>query len=404
MTRHLSKRAAFIAAGMLACSLTSGCGDDPEMGEAAAPLHARRSMQRPGAAAVIAFWDVGATIRWNEIARALVAQNLTPPPKAARAYALLSVAQYEALVAWEKRGRLSAHAVVAGASFEVLSALFPSSAPLLDGKRIEDEASRRWASIDTVGAVRAGDLLGRKIAREVLAEAADDGSDAVWTGTVPVGPGLWTGVSPVLPLWGEVRTWLVPDVLAVRPPAPPAFGSAAFESALDEVRSLSDHRTPEQLAIAQLWADGAGTSTPPGHWNAIASDLIRAEGLDELSAARVLAALNMAEMDAGICCWDAKYAYWLIRPYQADPAITTPVGRPNFPAYTSGHSTFSGAAAQVLAHVFPDHAAELQAMADEAGLSRLYGGIHFRFDSEQGLLAGRRIGDLAIDWLECETP
>ena len=108
----------------------------------------------------------------------------------------------------------------------------------------------------------------------------------------------------------------------------------------------------------------------------------------------------MAEMDAGICCWDAKYAYWLLRPWMADPAITTPVGKPNFPSYTSGHSTFSGAAAALLAHVFPDRAAELEAMAEEASISRVYGGIHYRFDSERGLEAGRAIGALAIRWTE----
>jgi membrane-associated phospholipid phosphatase len=160
---------------------------------------------------------------------------------------------------------------------------------------------------------------------------------------------------------------------------------------LREVRWFSDNRTPQQLQIAQFWADGAGTYTPPGHWNEIACNLLSQRNWSALRDARALALMNMAVMDAGICCWDAKYAYWLLRPYQADPAITTPVGKPNFPAYTSGHSTFSGAASEVLGYIFPSQLTQLRAMAEEASMSRVYGGIHFRFDSEVGLGAGRSI-------------
>jgi membrane-associated phospholipid phosphatase len=105
--------------------------------------------------------------------------------------------------------------------------------------------------------------------------------------------------------------------------------------------------------------------------------------------------MNAAMEDAGISCWQTKYVYWLIRPSQADPAITTPVGLPNFPSYTSGHSSFSGAAAAVLSSFFPDHTSSLQAMADQAAISRIYGGIHYRFDSDAGLAVGRQIGAIA---------
>jgi membrane-associated phospholipid phosphatase len=113
------------------------------------------------------------------------------------------------------------------------------------------------------------------------------------------------------------------------------------------------------------------------------------------------ALLNTAVMDAGISCWDAKYHYWLIRPPQADPAITTPVGLPNFPSYVSGHATFSGAASEVLSAIFPARRSRLRAMAEEAALSRLYAGIHYRFDNDVGLRMGRSIGALALRrWME----
>src|SRR5262249_21691528 len=151
-------------------------------------------------------------------------------------------------------------------------------------------------------------------------------------------------------------------------------------------------RTPEQLKIAVFWGDAPGTPTPPGHWNGVAAELIakqrasapRTEALAELSAARTMAILNMAVMDAGIACWDSKYYYWYLRPSHADPTITLPVGLPNFPSYPSGHSTFSGAAAEVLDYFFPSEKARFDAMAEEASMSRIYGGIHYRFDGEQG--------------------
>jgi membrane-associated phospholipid phosphatase len=109
-----------------------------------------------------------------------------------------------------------------------------------------------------------------------------------------------------------------------------------------------------------------------------------------------LALVNVAMMDAGIAAWDAKYTYWSIRPSEADPAITTPIGLPNFPSYVSGHAAFSGAAAEVLGYAFPAERAQLTAQADEAAMSRLYAGIHYRFDSEVGLRVGRAVGALAV--------
>jgi membrane-associated phospholipid phosphatase len=162
------------------------------------------------------------------------------------------------------------------------------------------------------------------------------------------------------------------------------------------VRRYSDARTQRELDIVRHWGDGAGSYTPPGHWNRIASDLAVWYNLSEGEAAHVLALVNTAMMDAGIAVWDAKYAYWLIRPSQADPAITTPVGLPNFPSYVSGHAAFSGAASTVLGHVFPGERAQLGAQAEEAAMSRLYGGIHYRFDSDVGLRMGRAAGALVV--------
>ena len=102
--------------------------------------------------------------------------------------------------------------------------------------------------------------------------------------------------------------------------------------------------------------------------------------------------------DAFIGCWDAKQTFWLIRPWQADPAITTTaaVGKPNHPSYTSGHSCVSSSSAAVLSEFFPEQRAQLDAMVAQAGLSRMYGGIHYRFDIDAGQALGRNVARFTI--------
>jgi hypothetical protein len=202
----------------------------------------------------------------------------------------------------------------------------------------------------------------------------------------------------MLPFFGQVRAWMMTpaEVLAERPAAPPSTTSALMQQQVAEVRDTVDHLTREQLAIAYKWSDGAGTYTPPGHWNEIAAGYVRDANQSEVRAARTFALLNMAMHDAAVGCWDAKYAYFNPRPSQLDPRIRTVLGLPNFPSYTSGHSTFSASAAAVLAYLFPPTAAEVAALRDEAGISRLYGGIHYRADIDAGKENGTRIGGYTV--------
>lgn len=395
-----------------------------EMNELRALREALTSDQREA----IERWDQGAVLRWNRIARDLVARYRLDPLVASRVYALLSVAQSDALhtaaagqqhyqrtlPSPETGGVLplvtskasatypSEHAAVAAASVAVLSVFFSGDAAWLETLRREQEESRLWAGVNCRSDIIAGDLLGRTIAARLVARADADFNAVSWDYVVPTGQGKWfiddrTPMPPLMPQWGKQRPWLMDRPDQFRAPPPPAFGSPEFQAALAEVRHISDTRTDEQLRIAKFWADGAGTATPPGHWNQIADELITARGLGDAETAQTLAYLNMALMDAGISAWDTKYTYWLLRPSQADPAITTPVKLPHFPAYTSGHSTFSGAAAEFLGAIFPERQAALRAMAEEASMSRVYGGIHYRFDGARGLEAGYAIGRLAAE-------
>jgi membrane-associated phospholipid phosphatase len=170
-----------------------------------------------------------------------------------------------------------------------------------------------------------------------------------------------------------------------------------MQAELAEVKRVAQQLTREQQAIALKWNDGAGTYTPPGHWNDIAAEHVRDARLSEVGAARVFALLNMAMHDAAVGCWSVKFQYFNPRPSQLDPSIKTMIGLPNFPAYPSGHSTFSAAASSVLGHFFPASSGEFEAMSEEAGMSRLYGAIHYRSDIEGGKLHGRRIGGHVVE-------
>jgi membrane-associated phospholipid phosphatase len=197
-----------------------------------------------------------------------------------------------------------------------------------------------------------------------------------------------------------VRPWFLTSADQFRPAPPPAFGSVDFNTARDEIEHITavGTRTDEQVAIAVRWALNAGTQTASGFWLGFASDQIVARGLSERDATHVFALVSSTMADATIGCWDAKFTYWLIRPWKADAAVNTiaAVGRPNHPSYPSGHSCVSASAGAVIGSFFPDLTPQLNAMVVEAGLSRMYAGIHYGFDIETGQALGRNVAAFTI--------
>ena len=202
----------------------------------------------------------------------------------------------------------------------------------------------------------------------------------------------------MLPLFGQVKAWMLTstDIVNERAAPPPSTSSTQMKTELAEVKSTVNNLTRDQLATVYKWADGVSTPTPPGHWDAIAAPYISAASYSEVRSARVYALLNMALHDAGVTCWDTKYFYFSPRPSQLDPEIKVQTGLPNFPSYVSGHSDFSAAASDVLSYLFPSGATYFNAQAQEAAMSRLYGGIHYRSDIAVGLAQGQRIGDYTV--------
>lgn len=360
------------------------------------------------------------------------------PPYISRMLAYLSVAQYDGLItAWhykKKFGQQSPYeldpqiksayvenglnsypsdgAVIAVTSREILSAMFPLEKEYLTGLAEEHLESLIIAGINLGSDVEAGKIIGTEVSKVVLARAATDGMRNAQTAK-PISDSIkntaferfgwkWDNLeSPqrpvgLTPLFGKVKMWNVPTVEEVRPRVPPAPGSEEFNENAEELKHYANNLTTDQRRIANFWNDGLNTYSPPGHWNRFAKETVVKYRLSPVRTARVFAFMNMAIVDAGISCWDAKYYYHYPRPIQTIPGFKTILGTPNFPAYTSGHSTFSAAAAEVLSHFFPSDADQFRKWAEEAAMSRIYGGIHYRFDAEEGINQGKAVGAYSV--------
>ncbi len=417
---------------------------------------------------LVEYWGAGAVLRWNEIMRELVAlHNLPPyqnpdgtypipsannplaypsfpfanPPYACRAYAYLSTAQYDALIAGYYYKQLynraapfnvdpasiqtllpkstlpsypSEDGVVMGAAVEILKLLFPGDQEYINRRAEEHKRARMIAGANVRSDLEAGEALGRAVASRFITRARNDRagaavgnatlwaklkSDCIARGEVPWISQETPERPPMLPLFGAVRTFLFDSltmVTSIRPGPPPSTGSQQFKNEVEEIYQITKNLTRDQLRVADFWADGLRTYTPPGHWNYVAATDFVYQNFSEPRWARNMALLNMAIMDAGVVCWDAKTFYFGPRPMQIDPRIKTGIGLPNFPGYISGHSTFSGAAATVLGYIIPSKAAEYTAMAKEASVSRMYGAIHLRSDCEVGVATGNKVGAYAV--------
>ena len=376
------------------------------------------------------------------------------PPYAARAYSYVAAAQYEAMkLTWRYKyqynrpspynadsgvealvpkttlpGYPSEDAVMSGVTADVLKLLFPAAVEEITLKAAEQRGAAMWAGKATATDVSAGLALGKAVATVFTDRAKADGMGAAG-GNATLWAQLKTNAEtrkeipwqsletpprpPMLPFFGlraynattpGVKAWMMTnlDIDNERPGAPPPTASEEMAEEVAEVKYYSKHVTRERLAIVHKWADGAGTYTPPGHWDEIASHYIEEANMSEVRAARVFAYLNIVLHDAAVGCWDTKYYYFNPRPSQLDPEIKTATGVPNFPAYTSGHSTFSGAAASVLSYLFPEGANFFNEQAQEASLSRMYGGIHYRSDCQVGLDHGKRIAEYTINFAKAD--
>jgi membrane-associated phospholipid phosphatase len=391
----------------------------------------RLSLERDAAALdLINFWDAGSpSFRWNEFAIDRIIRNNIGNPRAPRILSYVHVAIYDAMVsAWRwkyhyKRVRPNAlnhslttaipnpnspsypseHAVAAGAASTVLAHFFPADAEFFRVKAEEAGRSRLLAGVNYPSDVAVGFELGRAVAALVIERVRTDGSDVVFTGTIPTGPCFWRGTNPLEPTAGNWRPWALDSGSQFRPGPPPACDSPQMATELVEVKDFP-RMIPAAGAsfaptrLAYFW-QGVGTVKP---WNDLINQKISEYRLDQNPprAARAYALVHIAYYDAAIACWDAKYTYWAIRPNQLDPSIITLFPNPNHPSYPSAHAALSGAQATMLAYLFPRDAEFFNSLAQEASESRIWAGIHYRSDLVAGLAQADAVAGLIIERAE----
>jgi PAP2 superfamily len=392
-------------------------------------------------------------IDWNATMLRAIWTDATPPTLASRVMAMVGVAVYDAvdgiepvyelysvpgLKAQPARGASPEAAAVAAAD-TVLNSLYPDQQAMFAA-----EYQATLAGIPNNQHDADGIAWGQTVANAVLAWRSQDGYNAP-TSYKPAPPGGTPGVYELTPAaglepkepgylpalspqWGQVTPWAMTSASQFLPPPPPALDSPEYAAAFNQVKSLgasdSTTRTADETLYAHFWADVPGHSvTPPGHWNEIAEHVALQEHLSLVDDAHLFGLLNIGLADAAINCWNAKYVYNFWRPITAirdprasqinpattsDPSWTPLWNTPNFPSYDSGHSTFSGTASVILTSIFGPHFhftvgsddmpgysrsfTSFAQAADEAGESRVVGGIHFSFDNIAGLTAGRELG------------
>ncbi|MFM9264055.1 phosphatase PAP2 family protein [Tychonema sp. BBK16] len=378
---------------------------------------------------------------WNGVMLNAVRTASTAPPLASRNMAMVHAAVYDSVNSISKKyspykvsidapAGASAEAATAASAHRVLLNLYPAQAV-----KFNEAYASSLAKIPDGKAKDDGIAIGQKVADQIISLRSTDGITKVVQYTPKTEPGSWNPTPPAFapglaPQWPEVTPFAMTSGSQFRPSGPPALDSAKYAEEVNEVKEIgkidSLTRTQDQAAIAKFWANGAGTFTPPGHWNQIAEEASSLTGQSLEDSARLFAMLNFALADAAIVSWDAKYKYDLWRPVtairQADkdnnpnttidsgwtPFITTPP----FSEYTSGHSTFSGAADPIMSSVFGadygfadkgdktintlrtfDNFAQA---ADESGMSRIFGGIHFMSANVDGLSSGRNVGNYVV--------
>jgi hypothetical protein len=407
--------------------------------------------ERAGAAEWPAASAYGAEVpvAWFDLALELV--RTTPgfsPPVASRAFGYAGVALYEAVVPGMPEGRSLAGrlneltrvpppadrayhwpTVANSALASILRSLFPTTS-VANSAAIDDlelRFSGQARAVLPLGVYRRSLARGAEVARHVFDWSTTDGGHEAFLRnfppyTPPSGPGLWLPTPPAFapalqPFWGSNRPFVIASGETCSPGPPPPYSEDArsgFYAEAHECYRVVIELTPKQEAIARFWSDDPGeTPTPPGHSISILTQAVRALDLSLERAAEAYAKVGIAVADAFISCWSTKYGYNLLRPVTyirrlIDPSWTPLLVTPPFPEYTSGHSVQSGAAAQVLRQLFgdlafTDHTHDARRLsprsfrsfteaAQEAAISRLYGGIHFQAAIERGLEQGVCIG------------
>jgi hypothetical protein len=218
--------------------------------------------------------------------------------------------------------------------------------------------------------------------------------------TMEPGDDIWYELDTVTPDAKAWKTWFIESPDQFRASAPPTNGSDSDKQQIEAVKTALKNLTEEQREKVKYWAAAANSPTPSGLWLKITNEYMNSKKVPQEKQMEIRANLAMMMADALISCWDTKFTYWTRRPFMRDKGITPIIQTPNFPSYVSGHSAVSASAATLLSYYFPEDTEKWQTMATEAKNSRLWAGIHFPVDNEEGYKMGISIGNYTIEKLK----
>lgn len=387
------------------------------------------------------FASANSVLEWNEQALNATRLARNPPPPASYFLAVYHLAIFDAVngitrthESWHVNEPAPAgadiDAAVAGAAHTAMAALWSSTNPRV----VQNFYEKALAAIPDGQPKTDGLAWGKHVAEKILERCSDSGFNKPVPGVYSSNePGKWRETPaafrpPLMPFWAKVRPFAMTSPSQFRAPPPHPVDSKEHAEELAFVAKVGPRdgaeRTEYETMSTPFWSDDLGTSTPPGHWNMVAQDLARRNKLTVPETARLLALVNIAQADAAIACWETKFFYNTWRPETGireldsklnphatpSPDFIPNLASPSFPSYTSGHSTFSGAGARSLALFFGTDEIEFTLTSDglpgavrtykrlsdaqrEAGMSRVWGGIHVMSDNLEGQKAGMKIAE-----------
>jgi len=345
--------------------------------------------------------DSNIIIDWNNLVFELGAKEKLSPPEYSRAYSLLHISIYETLlIATDEVTNLRVNESLTNAYYilsiseaasRVMNYLFPVDIHKIKNLKYSQTGQLQLDHYTSV--VLNSSKLGSIVGEAVIEHAIKDNSDLMWSGTLPtVGKCTWNGTNPINPMAGFWKTYVLKSGSDIQPNRPETCGSDKDTEDLVQTYEIWRNRTPEQINAVHYWGD----KPPPVIWNNILNEQIQKSNMSIFEVAFSSVYLNVGMYDGFVSCWYAKYNYWTARPFQRIANITTEIPTPNFPSYPSGHSVISVVSARILGELFPDKQVYFYDKATEAGLSRIWAGIHFKQDVTNGIDQGNKVAEKII--------